>query len=71
MTFKNEINDDIFINLFSDSSSILEGKKLINIVDTVNLPDEKIDDTLSTFAKMLNNDHFIISNSTFPHIWLH
>ena len=65
---KNEINDDIFINLFSDSSSILEEKKLINIVDTVNLPDEKIDDTLSTFAKMLNNDHFIISNSTFSYM---
>ena len=65
---KNEIKDDISINLFSDSSSILEEKKLINIVDTVNLPDEKIDDTLSIFAKMLNNDHFIISNSTFSYM---
>ena len=35
----------------------LSEKKLINIVDTVNLPDEKIDDTLSTFAKMLNNNN--------------
>jgi len=32
------------------------------------LPDKKIDDTLITFAKMLNNDHFIISNSTFSYM---
>ena len=65
---KKELGDDIYINLFSDSSSILKEKKLISIADTVNLPDEKIDDTLSTFAKMLNNDHFIISNSTFSYM---
>lgn len=65
---KNEIGDDISINLFSDSSSILKEKKLINIVDTINLPDDKKDDTLTTFAKMLNNDHFIISNSTFSYM---
>ena len=65
---KNELGNDISINLFSDSSSILKETKLINIADTVNLPDKKIDDTLITFAKMLNNDHFIISNSTFSYM---
>lgn len=65
---KNKVGKDISINLFSDSSTILEEKKLINIVDTVNLPDDKLDDTLTTFAKMLNNDHFIISNSTFSYM---
>lgn len=65
---KNEIGEDIFINLFTDNKDVLKENKLIDIVDEVNLPSEESDDTLSTFAKMLNHEHFIISNSTYSYM---
>ena len=65
---KNEIGKDIFINLFTDNKDVLKENRLINLVDEVNLPDNNKDDTLSNFAKMLNHEHFIISNSTYSYM---
>ena len=66
---KNKYGNDTTVNLFSDYSNITKYKDLTDKVDTIKLPDNNnSDDTLITFSKMLENEHFIISNSTYSYM---
>ena len=66
---KNKHGDNTTINLFSDYMNITKYKDLMKLVDNVNLPDiNDPENTVNTFSKMLENEHFIISNSTFSYM---
>jgi hypothetical protein len=66
---KNKHGDNTTINLFSDYINITKYKDLMETVDSINLPDDNNpEDVINTFSKMLQNEHFIISNSTYSYM---
>ena len=57
--------NDLSFNLFTDDEEILSSLNFKRKLNSVNIQSSSEDDTLFTFIKMLENEHFIISNSTF------
>jgi len=55
--------------VFSDNKNIIKNEKIAEITDNFYSPTSDSDEeVVNTFAKMLKNDHFIISNSTFSYM---
>jgi len=66
---KSIIKDKIYVNVFSDNKNIIKNEKIAEITDNFYSPTSDSDEeVVNTFAKMLKNDHFIISNSTFSYM---
>ena len=62
--FKNR-NIDTNLNIFTDDVDWVKSKKELNIAKNLYGPEDSPDGVINLFSKMLQNEHFIISNSTF------
>ena len=57
--------ENLCFNLFIDNKDVLSDLPFIDIFNSVHLQNTDRDDTLETFIKMIENQHYIISNSTY------
>lgn len=62
--FKNR-NIETNLNIFTDDVDWVKSKKELNIAKNLYGPEDSPDGVINLFSKMLQNEHFIISNSTF------
>jgi len=58
-------NIETNLNIFTDDIEWVKSKKEFNIAKNLYGPEDSPDVVINLFAKMIKNNHFIISNSTF------
>lgn len=56
------------LNLFTDDKSIIELLPFKNKLNSIHYPSNNKNDTLLTFSKMIENNHYIIANSTYSYM---